>query len=61
MVVQPDAFTKAVENANELEKNPPKSSIIELSNNPSYSVATIAKEANRINNKEEGEVFISLH
>ncbi len=61
VVVQPDAFTKAVENANELEKNPPKSSIIELSNNPSYSVATIAKEANRINNKEEGEVFISLH
>ena len=38
-----------------------KPDIIELSNNPDYSVATIAKEANRINRKEEGEVFISLH
>ncbi|MBO4812752.1 PrgI family protein [Candidatus Saccharibacteria bacterium] len=61
VVVQPDSFTKLVENANEINENQPKSSIIELSNNPSYSVATIAKEANRINNKEEGEVFISLH
>ncbi|MBR2708854.1 PrgI family protein [Candidatus Saccharibacteria bacterium] len=61
VVVQPDHLTKAVENANEINENQPKSSIIELSNNPSYSVATIAKEANRINNKEEGEVFISLH
>lgn len=39
----------------------PKASIIELANNPDFSVATIAKEANRINRKEEGEVFISLH
>ncbi len=61
VVVQPDSFTKLVENANEINENQPKSSIIELSNNPSYSVATIAKEADRINNKEEGEVFISLH
>ena len=38
-----------------------KPSIIELANNPDYSVETIAKEANRINKKEEGEVFISLH
>ena len=36
------------------------SSIIELANNPDFSVATIAKEANRIR-KEDGEVFISLH
>ncbi len=36
------------------------SSIIELANNPDLSVATIAKEANRIR-KEDGEVFISLH
>ena len=61
VVVQPSPLVKVVENANETIKNPPKSSIIELSNNPSYSVATIAKEADRINNKEEGEVFISLH
>ncbi len=39
----------------------PKNSIIELANNPDYSVATIAKEANRINGKDKGEVFISLH
>ena len=62
------------ENANEEEKRNekagsskkadtelPKPSIIELANNPDFSVATIAKEANRINGKEEGEVFISLH
>ena len=39
----------------------PKPSIIELANNTDFSVATIAKEANRINGKDEGEVFISLH
>ena len=38
-----------------------KSSIIDLANNSDFSVATIAKEANRIKRKEEGEVFISLH
>ncbi len=32
-----------------------------LANNPDYTVATIAKEANRIKRKDEGEVFISLH
>ncbi len=59
VTVQPE---KPVEKAEaEIVQNPPKSSIIELSNNPDYSVATIAKEANRINGKEEGEVFISLH
>ncbi len=42
-------------------KTPPKPSIMELANNSDFSVATIAKEANRINRKEEGEVFISLH
>jgi hypothetical protein len=34
---------------------------MDLANNTEYSVATIAKEANRIKEKEEGEVFISLH
>ena len=37
-----------------------KPSIIELANNDDFSVATIAKEANRIKEKE-GEVYISLH
>ena len=38
-----------------------KPSIIELANNPDFSVATISKEANRIKERDEGEVFISLH
>ncbi|MBQ3445241.1 PrgI family protein [Candidatus Saccharibacteria bacterium] len=40
---------------------PVKNSIMELANNSDFSVATIAKEANRINRKDTGEVFISLH
>ena len=36
-------------------------SIIELANNPDYTIATIAKEANRINRKDGSEVFVSLH
>ncbi len=39
----------------------PKPSIMELATNPDFSVATIAKEANRIKERDEGEVFISLH
>lgn len=40
---------------------PINSSIMELAHNNDYSVETIAKEANRINGKENGEVFVSLH
>ena len=40
---------------------PPQHSIIELTNNPDYSISTIAKEAKRIKGKEDGEIFISLH
>ncbi|MBO7657089.1 PrgI family protein [Candidatus Saccharibacteria bacterium] len=46
------------------EKPSPKpinNSIMELAHNDDFSVATIAKEANRINRKENGEVFVSLH
>ena len=43
------------------ETKPTNPSIIELANNDDYSVATIAKEANRIKEREAGEVFISLH
>ncbi|MBQ1373419.1 PrgI family protein [Candidatus Saccharibacteria bacterium] len=46
--------------SDEIISNPPKPSIIELANNPDYSIETIAKEAKRINERE-GEVFISLH
>ena len=38
-----------------------KPSIIELANNPDFSIATISKEANRLKERDEGEVFISLH
>lgn len=67
VVVMPDISTadkEKRENAKNVQKNaapkPPKSSIIELANNPDFSVETIAKEAKRINERE-GEVFISLH
>lgn len=46
------------EKAKTVSANP---SIMELANNSDYSVATIAKEANRIKEREEGEVFVSLH
>ena len=60
------AVEKPVEKPKEpqSEKEPatqPKSSIIELANNDTFSVATIAEQAKRINRKDEGEVFISLH
>ena len=38
-----------------------KPSIIELANNDDFSVETIAKQAKRIKERDEGEVFISLH
>lgn len=38
-----------------------KPDIMELANNSDYSVATIAKEANRIKRKDGDEIFISLH
>ena len=42
--------------------NPINDSIMELAHNNDFSVATIAKEANRINKrKDEGEIFVSLH
>lgn len=60
------AVEKPVEKSNnsQPEKAPAsetKSSIIELANNDAFSVATIAEQAKRINRKDEGEVFISLH
>ena len=49
---------KPVEKVSKIKAKP---SIIELASNPDFSIATIAKEANRINRKDEDEVFISLH
>ena len=53
--------TRNVQKGNENSQKTPKDSIMELVNNSDFSVATIAKEANRIKRKDEGEVFISLH
>ena len=70
VVVAPgsEVVTEAVEKTNLVEKPEKKTkqimakpSIIELANNPDYSVATISKEAKRLKERDEGEVFISLH
>ena len=54
--------TKKEANTEKSSQKPVNNSIMELANNPDFTVATIAKEANRINRKEKGdEVFISLH
>ena len=57
--------TNTVEKENKKSENSgqilAKPSIIELANNPDFSIATISKEANRIKERDEGEVFISLH
>ena len=67
VIVKP-GLEEPAESKTSQTQNPPKSptkpvnnSIIELANNPDFSVATIAKEANRINNKGKGEIFVSLH
>ncbi len=39
----------------------PKPELVELANNPDFTVATISKEAERVNNKKDDEVYISLH
>ena len=41
--------------------SPQSNGIIDLANNPDFTVSTIAKEAKRIKERDEGEVFISLH
>lgn len=52
---------KPVEKPEKTSTSEAKSSIIDLANNDAFSVATIAEQAKRINRKDEGEVFISLH
>ena len=63
-IVKPDLVTeqmsnKPVQKKSEVPKAQPR--MVELANNADFSVATIAKQANRIKRKEDGEVFISLH
>ena len=70
-VIMPNSpvIEKPVEKSNRVEQKtaekisaiPPKPSIIELANNNDFSVETIAKQAKRIKERDEGEVFISLH
>ena len=52
---------KEAKPAEKASTKPINNSIIELAHNKDFSVATIAKEANRIKRKEEGEIFVSLH
>ena len=62
--VDPDLEEESDEAEKPQAKTPTKpvnNSIMELANNNDFSVATIAKEANRINGKDKGEVFVSLH
>ncbi len=56
-----EAEPTRAESVKKVPTKPPKPAIIELANNSDFSVATIAKEAKRLNRKDEGEVFISLH
>lgn len=63
VIVMPDEpiAEESVEKTEKTPKKEPKPDIIELANNDAFSVATIAEQAKRINKKNEGEVFISLH
>lgn len=61
VVVQPEPLKKKDDSHKKDSQTLAKSSIMGLANNPDYSVATIAKEAERLKRKDEGEVFISLH
>ncbi|MBR3052312.1 PrgI family protein [Candidatus Saccharibacteria bacterium] len=69
-VVQPgmEVEIEPVEKSNEVSRPERKNetiktkpSIIELANNPDFSIATISKEANRLKERDEGEVFVALH
>ena len=65
VVVKPDVEPKTEKKVASNKKNnvqkKAKPSIIELANNPDFSIATISKEAKRLKERDEGEVFISLH
>lgn len=58
---EPEITEKTEEVKENDATNPPSHSIMELANNPDFSVSTIEKEAKRLKEREEGEVFISLH
>ena len=66
-IVKPDLVTEQMSDESapvqKKSETPPKAQpkMVELANNSEFTIATIAKQANRIKRKEDGEVFISLH
>lgn len=58
--LSPEQPENNFENANAIS---PKPAIIELVNNPDYSVQTVEKEINRMKEKKgaDGEIYVSLH
>lgn len=54
-------YAKESEKAKNTSADLKRQGIINLANNSDVSVSTLAKEAKRINRKEDDEVFISLH
>ena len=61
VVVQPLAKTIQETQPESEEPKEPSQEIINLANNSDFSIETIAKQAKRINEKNDGEVYISLH
>ena len=64
VVVRPEIQQPATlaDQQKNMSAKPAKGDMIKLANNADYSVATIAKEAKKINErKDDGEVFVSLH
>ena len=57
-IAKSNMIKESAQNVGQIKVKP---SIIELASNTDYSVATISKEAKRLNERDEGEVFISLH
>ena len=64
-IIQPDFYTEestTTEEATSQEENKPTQDMIDLANNTDYSNETLAKQAKRVQEKNNnGEVYISLH
>ena len=61
-IVQPDTYTKEPETTPQEEESKPTQDMIDLANNSDYSIETLAKQAKRVQEKNNnGEVYISLH
>ena len=61
-IVQPDTYTEEPETTPQEEESKPTQDMIDLANNSDYSIETLAKQAKRVQEKNNnGEVYISLH